>query len=35
LTAVPLLAAFTLGPPRADQRYTYGYGRFEDLAACS
>jgi cation diffusion facilitator family transporter len=32
LTAVPLLVAFTLGRRPANKRYTYGYGRAEDLA---
>lgn len=32
LTAVPLAAAFWLGRRPATQRYTYGYGRSEDLA---
>jgi divalent metal cation (Fe/Co/Zn/Cd) transporter len=32
LTAVPLLVAFTLARPPANKRYTYGYGRAEDLA---
>jgi cation diffusion facilitator family transporter len=32
LTAVPLLIAFGLGRRPASKRYTYGYGRAEDLA---
>lgn len=32
LTAGPLLVAFRLGAPPATRRYTYGYGRAEDLA---
>ena len=32
LTAVPLGIAFLLGRRRATKRYTYGYGRAEDLA---
>ncbi len=32
LTAVPLWIAFALGLRRANDRYTYGYGRAEDLA---
>ena len=32
LTAVPLLIAFRLGRRPATKRYTYGYGRAEDLA---
>lgn len=32
LTAVPLGVAFLLGRKAADRRYTYGYGRAEDLA---
>jgi cation diffusion facilitator family transporter len=32
LTAVPLAIAFTLGRRPANHRYTYGYGRAEDLA---
>ncbi|HTX27578.1 MAG TPA: cation diffusion facilitator family transporter [Streptosporangiaceae bacterium] len=32
LTAVPLGIAFLLGRRRPTRRYTYGYGRFEDLA---
>jgi len=32
LTAVPLGLAFLLGRRAADRRYTYGYGRAEDLA---
>lgn len=32
LTAVPLLVAFTLARRPANRRYTYGYGRAEDLA---
>jgi len=31
LTAVPLLVAFRLGARPATKRYTYGYGRAEDL----
>jgi cation diffusion facilitator family transporter len=31
-TAVPLWIAFSLGRRPANQRYTYGYGRAEDLA---
>lgn len=35
LTAVPLGVAFVLGRRRPNRRYTYGYGRAEDLAgAC-
>jgi cation diffusion facilitator family transporter len=32
LTAVPLLIAFTLSRRAATRRYTYGYGRAEDIA---
>jgi cation diffusion facilitator family transporter len=32
LTAVPIAVAFTLGRRPANRRYTYGYGRAEDLA---
>ena len=32
LTAVPLAIAFVLGRRPANRRYTYGYGRAEDLA---
>jgi cation diffusion facilitator family transporter len=32
LTAVPLWIAFTLGRRAANSRYTYGYGRAEDVA---
>src|SRR4029453_3375646 len=32
LTAVPLWIAFALGRRAASRRYTYGYGRAEDLA---
>ena len=32
LTAVPLWIAFLLGRRRATRKYTYGYGRAEDLA---
>jgi len=32
LTAVPLWIAFALGRRRSNDRYTYGYGRAEDLA---
>jgi cation diffusion facilitator family transporter len=32
LTSVPLAIAFTLGRRPATRRYTYGYGRAEDLA---
>jgi cation diffusion facilitator family transporter len=32
LTAVPLWLAFTLGRRSPNRRYTYGYGRAEDLA---
>jgi len=32
LTAIPLGIAFTLGRRAATRRYTYGYGRAEDLA---
>jgi cation diffusion facilitator family transporter len=32
LTAVPLWVAFVLGGRAASRRYTYGYGRAEDLA---
>ncbi|MGZ6833450.1 MAG: cation transporter [Mycobacteriaceae bacterium] len=31
LTAVPLAIAFTLGRRVATRRFTYGYGRAEDL----
>ena len=31
LTAIPLLVAFTLARRRPTKRYTYGYGRAEDL----
>ena len=31
LTAVPLLIAFTLARRPPTKRYTYGYGRAEDL----
>jgi cation diffusion facilitator family transporter len=33
LTAVPLWVAFVLGRRAASRRYTYGYGRAEDLAS--
>ena len=33
LTAVPLGIAFVLGRRLANNRYTYGYGRAEDIAA--
>src|SRR4029077_19332675 len=33
LTAVPLWIAFALGRRAPSSRYTYGYGRAEDLAA--
>lgn len=33
LTAVPLWIAFALGAKPATRRYTYGFGRVEDLAA--
>jgi cation diffusion facilitator family transporter len=32
LTAIPLWIAFALGTKTATRRYTYGYGRVEDLA---
>ncbi len=32
LTAVPLGIAFMIGRRRPTRRYTYGYGRAEDLA---
>jgi len=32
LTAIPIAIAFTLGRRGATRRYTYGYGRAEDLA---
>ena len=32
LTAIPLAIAFTLGRRAATRRFTYGYGRAEDLA---
>jgi len=32
LTAVPLWVAFILGRRAASRRYTFGYGRAEDLA---
>jgi cation diffusion facilitator family transporter len=32
LTAVPLWIAFSVGRRQANERYTYGYGRAEDLA---
>jgi cation diffusion facilitator family transporter len=32
LTAIPLWVAFVLGRRAASRRYTYGYGRVEDLA---
>jgi len=32
LTAVPIAIAFTLGRRATNRRYTYGYGRAEDLA---
>src|SRR5450759_3072534 len=32
LTAIPLADAFTIGRRAATRRYTYGYGRAEDLA---
>ncbi len=32
LTAIPLWIAFVLARRAANRRYTYGYGRFEDLA---
>src|SRR5262249_46233929 len=32
LTAVPLAIAFSLGRRKPNKRYTYGYGRAEDLA---
>lgn len=32
LTAIPLWVAFVLGRQAASRRYTYGYGRVEDLA---
>ena len=35
LTAIPLWAAFALGRRAASRRYTYGYGRAEDLAGVS
>ncbi len=33
LTALPIAVAFTLGRRAATRRYTYGYGRAEDLAS--
>ncbi len=35
LTAVPLAIAFSVGRRPANRRYTYGYGRAEDLAGVS
>jgi cation diffusion facilitator family transporter len=35
LTAVPLWIAFVVGRRAANRRYTYGYGRAEDLAGLS
>jgi len=35
LTAVPLLVVFTIARRPPTKRYTYGYGRAEDLGACS
>ncbi|GAB4000803.1 hypothetical protein GCM10029992_34050 [Glycomyces albus] len=35
LTAVPLGIAFLLGRRAANRRYTYGYGRAEDVAGSS
>ncbi len=35
LTAVPLAVAFLLGRRAATRRYTYGFGRAEDLAGVS
>jgi cation diffusion facilitator family transporter len=35
LTAVPLAVAFVVGRRAATRRYTYGYGRAEDLAGVS
>ena len=32
MTAIPLWIAFVIGRRSADRRYTYGYGRAEDLA---
>ena len=32
LTAIPLWVAFVVGRRSASKRYTYGYGRIEDLA---
>jgi cation diffusion facilitator family transporter len=32
MTALPLWVAFAIGRRRATRRYTYGYGRAEDLA---
>ena len=32
LTAVPLWVAFVIGRRPASRRYTYGFGRIEDLA---
>ena len=32
LTAIPLWVAFVVGRRAASKRYTYGYGRIEDLA---
>ena len=32
LTAIPLWVAFVVGRRSASRRYTYGYGRIEDLA---
>jgi divalent metal cation (Fe/Co/Zn/Cd) transporter len=35
LTAAPLWIAFALGTKAATRRYTYGFGRAEDLPGCS
>ena len=35
LTAVPLWIAFVIGRRAATRRYTYGYGRAEDVAGLS
>src|SRR5712692_2196196 len=34
-TAIPLWVAFTLGRRKPSKRFTYGYGRVEDLAGVS
>jgi len=35
LTALPLWIAFRLARWKPNRRFTYGYGRVEDLASCS